>query len=51
MSNLFLAGVFYGVTNQRLKNLEMRLADQSEQSERLARLEEKINLLIKHFIK
>lgn len=50
-SNLFLVGVFYGVTNIRLKNLENRLSETSDQSERLARLEEKINLLLKHFIK
>ena len=38
--------IFYGYTNARLKNLEEKLKDQNNLTERLTRLEEKINLLL-----
>ena len=38
--------IFYGYTNARLKNLEERMKDQNNLTERLTRLEEKINLLL-----
>jgi hypothetical protein len=38
--------IFYGYTNARLKNLEDRMKDQNNLTERLTRLEEKINLLL-----
>lgn len=39
--------IFYGYTNARLKSLEEKMRSQSDFIERLARLEEKINILIK----
>lgn len=39
--------IFYGYTNARLKSLEEKMKSQNDFIERLARLEEKINLLIK----
>jgi len=40
-------GIFYGYTNARLKSLEEKMRSQNDFIERLARLEEKINILIK----
>lgn len=51
VNSILFFGIFYGMTNSRLKNLESRIADQNDQAERLTRVEEKINLLINHFIK
>lgn len=51
VNSVLMAGVFYGMTNTRLKHIEKRLEDQELHNERLARLDEKINLLLKHFIK
>jgi hypothetical protein len=39
--------IFYGYTNARLKALEEKMKSQNDFIERLARLEEKINILIK----
>jgi hypothetical protein len=39
--------IFYGYTNARLKSLEDKMKQQNDYIERLARLEEKINLLLK----
>lgn len=51
LNSILLFGIFYGMTNARLKNLESRIAGQDDQAERLTRVEEKLNLLINHFIK
>ena len=50
-SFLFSIGVSYGIVNNRLKNIERIQADQRDIAERLARIEEKTNLIIKHFMK
>ena len=50
-SILFSIGVSYGIVNTRLKNIERIQADQRDIAERLARIEEKTNLIIKHFMK
>ena len=42
-------GVFYGMTNARLKNLEKQIETNKDLSERLARIEEKTTLIIKFF--
>lgn len=42
--------IFYGYTNARLKNLEERMKDQNNLTDRLTRLEEKINLLLEYKI-
>jgi len=39
--------IFYGYTNARLKSLEEKMRSQNDFIDRLARLEEKINILIK----
>lgn len=39
--------IFYGNTNGRLKSLEDKMKSQNDFIDRLARLEEKINLLLK----
>jgi hypothetical protein len=39
--------IFYGYTNARLKSLEDKMRSQNDFIDRLARLEEKINILIK----
>jgi hypothetical protein len=50
-SVLFSVGVSYGIVNTRLKNIERIQAEQRDIAERLARIEEKTNLIIKHFMK
>lgn len=50
-SSILMFGIFYGMTNARLKNLEQRILNHDEQGERLTRVEEKLNLLIQHFLK
>jgi len=50
-SILFSVGVSYGIVNTRLKNIERIQAEQRDIAERLARIEEKTNLIIKHFMK
>lgn len=50
-SVLFSVGVSYGIVNTRLKNIERVQAEQRDIAERLARIEEKTNLIIKHFMK
>jgi hypothetical protein len=42
-------GVFYGMTNARLKHLEKQIETNKDLSERLARIEEKTTLIIKFF--
>jgi hypothetical protein len=47
ISYLVGLAIFYGYTNARLKSLEDKMKQQNDYVERLARLEEKINLLLK----
>jgi hypothetical protein len=42
-------GIFYGMTNTRLKHLEKQIETNKDLSERLARIEEKTTLIIKFF--
>lgn len=50
-SFIFGFGVVYGVFNTRIKTLESKFEEHKDTIERLARVEEKLNLLIQHFIK
>lgn len=50
-SFIFGFGVVYGVFNTRIKQLESKFEEHKDTIERLARVEEKLNLLIQHFIK
>lgn len=50
-SFVFGFGVVYGVFNTRIKTLEAQFQEHRDTIERLARVEEKLNLLIQHFIK
>jgi hypothetical protein len=50
-SFIFGFGVVYGVFNTRIKTLESQFQEHRDTIERLARVEEKLNLLIQHFIK
>jgi len=51
VSFIFSAGVVYGALNNRIKVIEKNQQDFRETGERLARIEEKTNLLVDHFIK
>ena len=51
LNSALMAGIFYGMTNARLKHIERRIEEQEGHNERLARLDEKINLILKHYIK
>lgn len=48
---IFGFGVIYGMFNNRIKNLEKQFSEHKDTIERLARVEEKLNLLLEHFIK
>lgn len=48
---IFSFGVMYGMFNTRIKALEKQFNEHKDTIERLARVEEKINLLLEHFIK
>lgn len=50
VSFIFSAGVVYGALNTRIKAIEKNQNDFKETGERLARIEEKTNLLIEHFL-
>jgi hypothetical protein len=43
---IFSIGITYGSLNNRIKQLESTLEDQKNIGERLARIEERLNLLI-----
>jgi hypothetical protein len=43
---IFSIGITYGSLNNRIKQLENTLEDQKNIGERLARIEERLNLLI-----
>jgi hypothetical protein len=44
---IFSIGITYGTLNNRIKQVESTLEDHKNISERLARIEERLNLLIK----
>lgn len=44
-------GIFYGATNSRIKALEKEVESLSDVNERLARIEEKLNVLLKFGVK
>ena len=44
-------GIFYGATNSRIKSLEKEVESLSDVNERLARIEEKLNVLLKFGVK
>lgn len=48
---LFTAGGFYYSTNHRLKALEKRIESTGDLKEIITRLDERVTLLINHFIK
>lgn len=49
ISSCLFFGIFYGVTNTRLKHIEAQIKANNDLSERLARIEEKTSLIIKYF--
>jgi hypothetical protein len=44
-------GIFYGATNSRIKTLEKSIENINKLSDRLARIEEKTNLILNNQIK
>jgi hypothetical protein len=44
-------GIFYGATNSRIKTLEKSIENINALSDRLARIEEKTNLILNNQIK
>lgn len=48
---LFTGGGFYFLTNFRLANLEKKIEGHSDLKETITRLDERVKLLIDHFIK
>jgi len=44
-------GIFYGATNNRIKTLEKEIESLQDVNERLARIEEKLNVLLKFGVK
>lgn len=51
VSAIFSAGAVYGVLNNRVKALEDKQRTHDEHSDRLTRLETKLDLLLEHLIK
>lgn len=51
VSFIFTAGVIYGALNTRIKALEKNQMDNQDTPVRLARIEEKLTLVINHFLK
>lgn len=51
LSVIFTGGGFYFMTNHRLKALETKIEKQADLKESIARLDERLALLINHFIK
>ena len=49
LSSSIMFGVFYGMTNARLKHLEKQIENNRDLGERLARIEEKTSLIINFF--
>lgn len=51
ISAIFSAGATWGIINHRLKALEKQMEKHDENSNRLTRLETKLDILLEHFIK
>ena len=51
ISASFSAGVTWGVLNNRVKALEKQMEKHDENSNRLTRLETKLDSLVEHFLK
>lgn len=51
VSAIFSAGATWGVINNRVKALEKQMEKHDENSNRLTRLETKLDILLEHFIK
>jgi len=51
VSVLFTGGGFYFLTNHRLSALEKKIEMQNDIKDTLTRLDERVQLLINHFIK
>jgi len=51
ISAIFSAGATWGVLNNRVKALEKQMEKHDENSNRLTRLETKLDILLEHFIK
>jgi len=51
LAAIFSGGGFYAITNYRLKMLEEKMKQQNDVRETLVRLDERVQLLINHFIK
>lgn len=51
LAAIFTGGGFYAITNHRLNMLEEKMKQQNDVRETLVRLDERVQLLINHFIK
>lgn len=49
-SAIFTAGAVYGMLNTRLKALETKMQEHKDINEKFARIEERLNFLIEHFV-
>ncbi len=51
LAAIFSGGGFYAATNFRLRSLEEKMKSQNDLKDTLTRLDERVSLLINHFIK
>jgi len=51
VSSIFSAGATWGILNTRVKALEKEMEKHNDNSNRLTRLETKLDILLEHFIK
>lgn len=50
VSAIFTAGISYGMLNTRIKALEVKMNEHKDINEKFARIEERLNFLIEHFV-
>jgi hypothetical protein len=50
ISAIFTAGISYGMLNTRIKTLEVKMQEHKDINEKFARIEERLNFLIEHFV-
>lgn len=50
ISAVFAAGISYGMLNNRIKALETAISEHKDINEKFARIEERLNFLIEHFV-
>ena len=50
ISGIFTAGISYGMLNTRIKSLETQIAEHKDINEKFARIEERLNFLVDHFV-